>query len=559
MDVIEWWRTAVIYQIYPRSFADSNGDGIGDLNGITERLDALVSLGIDAVWLSPFYRSPQADAGYDVSDYCDVDPLFGTLADFDQLLARAHDLGLRVIIDLVPNHTSSGHPWFEDALTSAPGSPERQRYLFRDEPTDWQSVFGGSAWTQLPDGQWYLHLYDVSQPDLNWRSADVRAMFEGVLRFWLDRGVDGFRVDVAHGLIKDEAFPSYPETPLGTLAKANAPYWDQEEVHEIYRDWRAVLDEYTAADPSRPRVMCSEANVSVPRAARYVRPDEMHQTFNFPYLTTPWDAAALRVVIDESLAAYGEVGAPSTWVLSNHDVVRHASRFGYPADRPAGPGIGIGDPQPDEQLGLRRARAATMLMLALPGSAYLYQGEELGLPEHTEMPDQFRQDPNWVRKKYTERGRDGARVPLPWISSATAFGFGAGEATWLPQPTGYGRYARDLQEVEPTSTLGMYRSALALRREFDLGRGELEWISEPGATGSGFSPRCAPGDLQCRCESGSLAHRRPVAAHEQPGRRDPRPDRLLRLVARSAVAGRDPCCFGAIRSTVADGVHQQWV
>ena len=239
----------------------------------------------------------------------------------------------------------------------------------------------------MPDGQWYLHLYDVSQPDLNWRSADVRAMFERVLRFWLDRGVDGFRVDVAHGLIKDETFPSYPETPLGVLAKANAPYWDQDEVHEIYRSWRAVLDEYTAADPSRPRVMCGEANVSVPRTARYVRPDEMHQTFNFPYLTTPWDAAALRTVIDDSLAAYGEVGAPSTWVLSNHDVVRHASRLGYPPESPAGAGIGIGDPQPDEELGLRRARAASMLMLALPGSAYLYQGEELGLPEHTEMPD----------------------------------------------------------------------------------------------------------------------------------------------------------------------------
>jgi len=508
MDSIDWWRTAVIYQIYPRSFADSNGDGVGDLNGITERLDALVSLGIDAIWLSPFYRSPQADAGYDVSDYCDVDPLFGTLADFDRLLARAHDLGLRVIIDLVPNHTSSGHPWFEEALTAAAGSPERQRYLFRDEPTDWQSVFGGSAWTQVPDGQWYLHLYDVSQPDLNWRSADVRAMFEGVLRFWLDRGVDGFRVDVAHGLIKDDTFPSYPETPLGVLAKANAPYWDQDEVHEIYRSWRAVLDEYTAADPSRPRVMCGEANVSVPRTARYVRPDEMHQTFNFPYLTTPWDASALRAVIDASLAAYGEVGAPSTWVLSNHDVVRHASRLGYPPDSPAGAGIGIGDPQPDEELGLRRARAASMLMLALPGSAYLYQGEELGLPEHTEMPDQFRQDPNWVRKNYTERGRDGARVPLPWISSAMAFGFGAGEATWLPQPTGYGRYARDLQEVEPTSTIGMYRSALALRHEFDLGRGDLEWTSEPGAAVLAFRR----GELQVICNLGPDPVRLPAGA-----------------------------------------------
>jgi alpha-glucosidase len=478
--VSDWWRTAVIYQIYPRSFADSNGDGVGDLPGITERLDALSSLGVDAVWLSPFYRSPQADAGYDVADYCDVDPIFGTLDDFDRLLARAHALGLRVIVDLVPNHTSSAHPWFEAALVAGPGSAERTRYLFRDEPTDWQSVFGGSAWTQVPDGQWYLHLYDPAQPDLNWQSEDVAELFVHVLRFWLDRGVDGFRVDVAHGLVKDPAFPSFPGDPLSVHAKTHAPYWDQEGVHDIYRSWRALLDSYTAADPTRPRILCAEANVPVPRAVRYVRADEMHQAFNFPYLNTPWNGAALRSVIDESLREYGSVGAPTTWVLSNHDVIRHATRLGYPEDAPPGPGIGADDPQPDAQLGLRRARAASVLMLALPGSAYLYQGEELGLPDSTEMPDEFRQDPNWVRKNYTEKGRDGSRVPLPWVSTAMAFGFGNVDTTWLPQPESYGGYARDVQEGQPSSTLEVYKTALRLRREHGLGDGDLEWESAPG-------------------------------------------------------------------------------
>ncbi|MET0693982.1 MAG: glycoside hydrolase family 13 protein [Propionibacteriaceae bacterium] len=513
--VADWWRTAVIYQIYPRSFADADGDGVGDLPGITERLEALAALGVDAIWLSPFYTSPQADAGYDVADYCDVDPLFGTLADFDRLLERAHQLDLRVIVDLVPNHTSSAHPWFEAALAAPPGSPERDRYLFRDEPTDWLSVFGGSAWTQVPDpgtdesgersdhqplrragpdesgersdhqplrraGQSYMHLYDPGQPDLNWQSAEVAALFVDVLKFWLDRGVDGFRVDVAHGLVKDPTFPSFPDDPLSVHAKTEAPYWDQEGVHDIYRSWRAVLDAYTAADPSRPRILCAEANVPVPRAIRYVRPDEMHQAFNFPYLNTPWNAPALRSVIDQSLAAYASVGAPTTWVLSNHDVIRHATRLGYPADAPPGPGIGADDPQPDEALGLRRARAASLMMLALPGSAYLYQGEELGLPESTTMPDEFRQDPNWVRKNYTEKGRDGARVPLPWISSSLAFGFGDVDTTWLPQPESYGLYARDLQEGDPTSTLEMYKTALRLRREHHLGAGELEWESTPG-------------------------------------------------------------------------------
>jgi alpha-glucosidase len=478
----DWWRTAVIYQIYPRSFADGNADGVGDLLGITERLDALAALGVDAIWLCPFYRSPQADAGYDVADYCAVDPLFGTLDDFRRLLDRAHQLELRVLIDLVPNHSSSAHPWFEAALAARPGSRERSRFVVRDEPTDWRSVFGGSAWTQVPDGQWYLHTYDVAQPDWNWSSPDVVEFFDRVLTFWLDLGADGFRVDVAHGLVKDQSFPSFPDDPLSVHAKASAPYWDQDGVHEIYRRWRRLLDRYTALDPSRPRVLCAEAVVAVRRAVRYVRPDEMHQAFNFPYLHTPWNAPALRSVIDHTLTEYAAVGAPATWVLSNHDVVRHASRLGYPGGRPPRDGgIGARDPQPDVALGLRRARAATLLMLALPGSAYLYQGEELGLPEHTQMPDAFRQDPKWVRKNYSEPGRDGARVPLPWVSTAMAYGFGGFEATWLPQPESYAAYSRDLQEGVSTSTLEMYKSALRLRRQFALGSGELEWLSPPGA------------------------------------------------------------------------------
>jgi alpha-glucosidase len=359
-------------------------------------------------------------------------------------------------------------------------------------------VFGGSAWTQVPDGQWYLHTYDASQPDWNWRSPDVVALFDGILRFWLDRGVDGFRVDVAHGLIKDPRFPSFPGSPLSVAAKTSAPYWDQEEVHAIYRRWRALLNEYARRTPDRPRVLCAEANVPLARAARYVRPDEMHQTFNFAYLNTPWNAPALRSVIDHSLEAFGAVGAPTTWVLSNHDVVRHATRYGYPHDSPPGPGIGIEDPQPDAVLGLRRARAASLLMLALPGSAYLYQGEELGLPEHTEMPDEFRQDPNWVRKNYTEKGRDGARVPLPWVSTAMAFGFGGVQSTWLPQPPGYARYARDVQLGVRDSTLEMYGQALRLRHLLRLGEGDLRWRSRPGDSILEFDR----GDVRVTCSAG---------------------------------------------------------
>jgi len=487
-----WWREAVIYQIYPRSFADSNGDGIGDLPGITARLDHLVELGVDAVWLSPFYPSPQVDAGYDVADYRDVDPIFGRLADFDALLARAHALGLRVIIDLVPNHTSAAHPWFVEALAAGPGSPARDRYIFRDgrgpdgalPPNSWRSVFGGPAWTRVtePDGrpgQWYLHLFDAGQPDLNWDNPQVRAEFRDILRFWLDRGVDGFRVDVAHGLVKHADLPDwhYPGEPAsGALVTGpRPPMWDQEAVHDIYREWRSIVDSYPG-----DRILVAEAWVQpAERLAAYVRPDEMHQAFNFEYLMAAWSAPAQYAVIDRSRAATGAVGAPTTWVLSNHDVLRHATRLALPLGTPTPRGIGADDPQPDAALGLRRARAATLIMLALPGAAYLYQGEELGLPEHTTLPDEARQDPTWVRSGHTERGRDGCRVPIPWEAKAPSYGFGPGDRSWLPQPAVWADYALDRQRGVPGSTYELYRSALRLRRAHRLGRGELRWVDAP--------------------------------------------------------------------------------
>ena len=483
-----WWRTAVIYQVYPRSFADSDGDGMGDLPGVTGQLPYLRALGVDALWLSPIYVSPMADAGYDVADYRDVDPTFGSLADAETLITAAARLGLRIILDLVPNHTSDEHAWFRAALTARPGSRERARYLFRDglgqrgelPPNSWQSVFGGRAWTRVtePDGtpgQWYLHLFDTKQPDLDWTNPEVREEFHSILRFWLDRGVDGFRVDVAHGLVKAEGLPDWAEDQSlleGSRASARAPFWDQDGVHEIYRGWRRVLDSYPG-----DRMLVAEAWVEPPeRLARYVRDDEMHQAFNFDYLTAPWRAGDLRTAITSSIAANHVVGAPTTWVLSNHDVVRHTTRLTLAPEITRPNGIRATDPQPDEPLGLARGRAASAVMLSLPGSAYVYQGEELGLPEHTTLPDESRQDPAWFRHDGEIAGRDGCRVPLPWRAQAPAYGFSPTGATWLPQPASFARYAVDVQSGTPGSTLELYRSALRLRRNLGLGAGELTWV-----------------------------------------------------------------------------------
>ena len=489
----QWWRSAVIYQIYPRSFADSNGDGMGDLPGITSRLESLASLGIDAIWLSPYMRSPQKDAGYDVSDYKDVDALFGNLEDFDAMVKRAHELSIRVLVDLVPNHTSDQHEWFQAALQAAPGSPERAFYHFKDgkgengelPPNNWVSMFGGPAWTRTTNadgtpGQWYVHLFDSSQPDLNWENPKVEEAFEDILRFWLDRGVDGFRVDQPHAMGKAEGLPDHPDVERAGAGfiegEASPPMWFQESVHPIFRKWRAILDSYPG-----DRAMCGEAYVlPLSFMALWVRPDEFNQTFNFRFLDSEWKPEILFNSINESFTAFDGVGAPSTWVLSNHDIIRHASRMGGLTGRPtASNGIGPNDPQPDRELGLRRARAATLFTLALPGSMYLYQGEELGLPEHTTLEPQYRQDPTYARTNGERVGRDGCRVPLPWESGiGAANGFNTTGKSWLPQPEIYAEYSRDQQDGVEGSTLELYKHALQVRKDLQLGEGSFDWAPE---------------------------------------------------------------------------------
>jgi len=482
----EWWRSGVIYQIYPRSFADSNGDGMGDLVGITKHLGDIADLGVDAVWLSPFYSSPQKDAGYDVSDYRGVDPLFGSLADFDALVDRAHELNLRVMIDLVPNHTSDQHNWFQEALVSPVGSAARNYYHFKDgrgesgelPPNNWQSMFGGPAWTRLEDGQWYLHLFDSSQPDLNWENPAVHREFEAILRFWLDRGIDGFRVDQPHAMAKAPGLPDHPYVETAGAGfiegQADPPMWFQDSVHEIFRSWRKILESYPG-----DRAMCGEAYVlPLAKMALWVRPDEFHQTFNFRFLDAGWDRQALVSAINESFEAFDAVGAPSTWVLNNHDVIRHVSRFGGDFGRTtASDGIGPDAVQPDNALGLVKARAATLFMLGLPGASYLYQGEELGLPEHTTLAAKFRQDPTFFRTNGKRVGRDGARVPLPWLKGGTTNGFTQAETAWLPQPETFAELSRD-QQTASDSTLGMYKAALKLRSELRLGQGSFSWVEE---------------------------------------------------------------------------------
>ncbi|MFJ9820298.1 glycoside hydrolase family 13 protein [Streptomyces sp. NPDC101151] len=499
----DWWRDAVIYQVYPRSFADSNGDGMGDLEGVRSRLPYLRDLGVDAVWLSPFYASPQADAGYDVADYRAVDPMFGNLLDADALIRDAHELSLRIIVDLVPNHSSDQHEWFKRALAEGPGSPLRDRYHFRSgkgaggelPPNDWESIFGGPAWTRVtePDGtpgEWYLHLFAPEQPDFNWEHPAVGDEFRSILRFWLDMGVDGFRIDVAHGLVKAEGLPDLgSHDQLKLLGNDVMPFFDQDGVHAIYRQWRTILDEYAGGKegPEGPsaagrwgeaggRIFVAEAwTPTVERTANYVRPDELHQAFNFQYLSTEWDAAELRTVIDRTLEVMRPVGAPATWVLSNHDVTRHATRYANP------PGLGTQiRTAGDRELGLRRARAATLLMLALPGSAYIYQGEELGLPDVVDLPDEVRQDPAYSRGAGQDGFRDGCRVPIPWTREGSSYGFGSG-GSWLPQPPAWAELSVEAQTGVPDSTLELYRSALSVRRsQPDLGAGEaVEWLRAP--------------------------------------------------------------------------------
>ena len=463
-----WWRTAVFYQVYVRSFVDSDGDGVGDLAGIRERLPYLQLLGIDALWLTPFYRSPMVDHGYDVSDPRDVDPLFGSLTDFDALVTEAHALGIKVTVDLVPNHTSDQHPDFVEALA---GGPARARYVFRDgtgeggaePPNNWVSVFGGPAWTRVPDGQWYLHLFTAEQPDLDWTDPEVGADLEATMRFWMDRGADGFRIDVAHGMAKAEGLPDM-ERPdrSGTVPDPDGerdPRFDVDEVHDVHRMVRRVLDAY----PDRMAVGEIWADTDE-RLARYVRPDELNLAFNFRLLQADWDAQAFREAIDDSMQAMQAVGAPTTWVLSNHDVVRHATRYARGADEPTG---------------RQRARAAALVQFALPGVAYVYYGDELALP-NAELPDEVLQDPIWERSGHAERGRDGERVPMPWSGEKPPYDFSTAAKTWLPMPDSWADLTVETQLEDPDSTLSLYRRALELRHEHAGFRGDgLEWFSAP--------------------------------------------------------------------------------
>jgi alpha-glucosidase len=482
----EWWRQAVVYQIYPRSFADSNGDGLGDIRGIISRIPYLTSLGIDAVWLSPFYPSALADGGYDVDDYRDVDPRLGTLTDFDEMTARLHANGIKVIIDIVPNHTSNRHAWFREALAARKGSLARDRYIFRDghapdgtePPSDWDSMGGGPAWTRVPDGQWYLHLFTPEQPDLNWANREVRDDFLTTLRFWSDRGVDGFRVDVAHGLAKNLVEPLAAKARLAdtSLPPGAHPLWDRDEVHDIYAEWRQVFNEY---EP--PRTAVAEAWVDRSRRHRYASPEGLGQSFNFDLLDANWDAGQFRSSLTGNLAEARQHGASMTWVLSNHDVVRHATRYGLPAEEEgsrqnARTWLHSDGTSPvlDRELGIRRARAAILLMLALPGSAFLYQGEELGLHEVADLPRELLQDPVSWRSGGADKGRDGCRVPLPWTASGPSFGFGTGPAH-LPQPAWFGQASAEAQEPDPASTLNLYRRALSWRRKLQAAE-SLEWI-----------------------------------------------------------------------------------
>ncbi|SDN67236.1 glycoside hydrolase family 13 protein [Actinacidiphila guanduensis] len=486
-----WWRGAVIYQVYPRSFADSNGDGTGDLAGVRARLPYLAELGVNALWFNPWYPSPMADGGYDVADYRDVEPVFGTLAEAEKLISEALALGIRTIIDIVPNHISAAHPWFREALAAGPGSPARERFWFRPgrgehgelPPNNWPSQFGGPAWTRTTDpdgtpGDWFLNLFDSEQPDLNWNHPEVRAEHEDILRFWFDRGAGGVRIDSAAMVWKDPLLPDLTDDPA-----APHPYIDRDELHDIYRGWRRIADSYPGA-----RILVGEVWLpDAERFARYLRPDEMHTAFNFDFLACPWEPARLRTSIDTTLAAHAPVSAPATWVLCNHDVTRTVTRYGR-ADTGfdfATKAFGV---PTDLELGTRRARAAALLTLALPGTVYLYQGEELGLPEVEDIPTDKLQDPMYLRSLGTNPGRDGCRVPLPWSGDVPPFGFspaGAAEP-WLPQPADWAARTAELQAADPASMLSLYRAAVRLRRELQrspAGGAELGGGPSDGAGG----------------------------------------------------------------------------
>ncbi|OBF61936.1 alpha-amylase [Mycobacterium sp. 852002-50816_SCH5313054-b] len=488
-----WWSNAVFYQVYPRSFADSNGDGIGDLDGLTARLEDLTYLGVDAIWLNPVTVSPMADHGYDVADPRDIDPVFGGMAAIERLIAAAHQRGIKITMDVVPNHSSSQHPWFQAALAAGPGTDARERYYFRDgrgplgelPPNNWTSVFGGPAWTRIvePDGnpgQWYLHLFDAEQPDLNWEHPEVFDDFEKTLRFWLERGVDGFRIDVAHGMAKPSDLPDAKDDVKVLSHSDDDPRFNHPSVHEIHRGIRAIVDDYPGAVTIGEVWVMDNA-----RWAEYLRADELHLGFNFRLTKIDFDATEIHDAIDNSLAATALENATPTWTLSNHDVGREVTRYG------------------GGEAGLRRARAMAMVMLALPGAVFVYNGEELGLPDVLDLPEEVLQDPTWERSGHTERGRDKCRVPIPWSGNAPPFGFSTTGDTWLPMPADWAALTVEKQRDDPDSTLSFFRRALEIRRERAEFTGDgLDWQA---ATRDALIFRRRGGGLLCALNAGRRA------------------------------------------------------
>jgi alpha-glucosidase len=497
-----WWRDSVVYQVYVRSFADSNGDGKGDLQGIIDHLPYLQGLGVDAVWLCPCFPSPQMDHGYDVADYFDIEPTYGDLDTFDRLVAAAREHGIKVMLDVVPNHCSSQHAWFTAALAAPKGSHERSRFYFRDgkgehgelPPNNWKAVFGGPAWSRItePDGtpgQWYLHIFTPWQPDFNWDSEDVKDHFDRMLRFWFDRGVEGFRVDAVGVVGKETGLPDQEVLADGVKATqqagANVHVQFQPKAHDYWRRWRRVIDTYEAEHPGRQLVTVSEAYTPgrPELLLKFVEPDQFHQSFSFDLMLAPWIAGPIRQSVADVYDVLTPAGAALTWTLNNHDTQRAVTRYGRAnatsMESWTKNNLVYVDAPVDEGLGLRRNDAMIAFTVGLPGSLYLYQGEELGLPEVLDLPDDRREDPLFARTNGKEIGRDGCRIPLPWTADpTTAFGFSGvppTEGTWLPQPTGWGDYAADGQAVDPASTLAHYRHLLGHRRALDV-TAPIEWV-----------------------------------------------------------------------------------